>query len=134
MLGRGKGDCFKTVTQKYFANDLCRHLATMCRMYNDYGSVRRDRVEDNLNSVDFAEFQAEGSADEAKKALFSLAEYERECLAIALVRLQQAGGQADNWQRKMAVIRLFCDVTDLYGQLYVVRDMGTRMVQHERTG
>ena len=28
----------------------------MCRMYNDYGSVARNRAEGNLNSVDFPEF------------------------------------------------------------------------------
>ncbi|KKY15986.1 putative ent-kaurene synthase [Diplodia seriata] len=105
-------DCFPLVSQKYFAADLCRHLATMCRMYNDYGSVRRDRVEGNLNSVDFAEFAAttknnrydgggnainngaevngdddndgdeeEEEEEEAKKALFHLAEYEREFMS-----------------------------------------------------
>ncbi|OJD36443.1 ent-kaurene synthase [Diplodia corticola] len=152
-------DCFPLVSQKYFASDLCRHLATMCRMYNDYGSVRRDRLEGNLNSVDFAEFGAgtgstsakaggeqqkqqrdvagdddDDDEEEAKKALFGLAEYERECLGTALARLQQAGGAGGSgggWQRKMAVMRLFCDVTDLYGQIYVVRDMGTRMVQQQ---
>ncbi|KAL1626218.1 hypothetical protein SLS54_003053 [Diplodia seriata] len=188
MLGSGGGggggstnkeeeDCFPLVSQKYFAADLCRHLATMCRMYNDYGSVRRDRVEGNLNSVDFAEFAAyttknnrydgggnainngaevngddddndgdEEEEEEAKKkALFHLAEYERECLGAALARLQQAGqdqaasasasaSAGGGWRRKMAVMRLFCDVTDLYGQVYVVRDMGTRMVRGEGDG
>jgi hypothetical protein len=29
----------------------------MCRMYNDYGSVARDKAERNLNSVNFPEFE-----------------------------------------------------------------------------
>jgi hypothetical protein len=35
---------------------MTRHLAVMCRQYNDYGSLVRDAEEGNLNSIDFAEF------------------------------------------------------------------------------
>ena len=45
-----------SVRQQYLAQDLCRHLATMCRQNNDHGSVLRDQQEGNLNSVDFPEF------------------------------------------------------------------------------
>lgn len=31
-------------------------LATMCRQYNDYGSIVQDRAEKNLNSVNFPDF------------------------------------------------------------------------------
>ena len=56
-LGQWEEDeCFTTVRQKYLAQDVCAHLATMCRMYNDFGSVGRDREENNLNSIDFPDF------------------------------------------------------------------------------
>lgn len=48
--------CFETAEEKYLAQDLCRHLSTMCRMYDDFGSLARDRAETDLNSVNFPEF------------------------------------------------------------------------------
>jgi len=48
---------FANARQCYFLKDACRHLATMCRQYNDLGSVSRDQQERNLNSIDFPEFE-----------------------------------------------------------------------------
>ncbi|KAK8095040.1 hypothetical protein PG997_001725 [Apiospora hydei] len=47
---------FVGARQNYLANALSQHLAAYCRQYNDYGSVARDRAEENLNSLDFPEF------------------------------------------------------------------------------
>ncbi|KAL8787614.1 MAG: hypothetical protein Q9195_007702 [Heterodermia aff. obscurata] len=141
----GGRECFSSVSEKYLASAMCRHLATMCRMYNDYGSVARDRVENNLNSVNFPEFKNVGSInpsddpmDAKKKALLGLAEYERSCLDEALRRLSENGRgsrehhsfQAETVkERQIAIWRMFYDVTDLYGQIYVVRDIASRMVK-----
>jgi hypothetical protein len=40
----------------YLAEDACRHLAALCRMYNDAGSASRDADEGTLNALDFPEF------------------------------------------------------------------------------
>lgn len=40
----------------------------MCRMYNDYGSVQRDKEERNLNSVDFEEFNKRGREAEGENS------------------------------------------------------------------
>ncbi|GBF67142.1 copalyl diphosphate synthase [Trichophyton mentagrophytes] len=137
-LGQGK-DCFGTAEEKYMATSVCNHLSTMCRMYNDYGSVARDKAEGNVNSVNFPELQmlagstGPATMEEKKKALFRLAEYERSCLDDAFKRLQAEGQRAASHmarklhERKMEVWRMFCDVTDLYGQIYVVRDIASRM-------
>ena len=130
--------CFGSIRQSYLAQDVCRHLATMCRQYNDYGSVARDRAEQNLNSVDFHEFctihggggraleatdDGEGADEETKKAeLMWLAEYERECLQLALGKLR-----AEVQETVMNAVDLFVRVTDLYGQIYVARDIASRM-------
>jgi hypothetical protein len=46
LVGPGNGrDCFDSVEGKYIAQDVCRHLASLCRTYNDYGSIIRDRDE-----------------------------------------------------------------------------------------
>jgi len=149
LISKAGESCFRTVKQRYLAEDLCRRLATLCRQYNDYGSIARDRAEINLNSVDFPEFNADLVADgsgkvdvgmvmgttvdkkelrrlvderEARKKadLFWLAEYERECLDTAVGRMEGEVGAAT-----MDRLRLFVHVTDLYGQIYVARDIGS---------
>jgi aphidicolan-16beta-ol synthase/syn-copalyl-diphosphate synthase len=131
-------DAWPIAEQKYLAADLCRHLSTMCRMYNDYGSIRRDQKEANLNSVNFSEFantDAGGVGEEsAKAALFRLAEYERHSVEHAFAQLVDVSVKAGNnaavrnrTASQMGVWRLFVDVTDLYGQIYVVRDIASRM-------
>ena len=151
VAANGKGrDAWRGVREKYVARDLCRHLAAMCRMYNDFGSVGRDREEENLNSVNFLEFHPEGlvggggvvgeckgvrdddganhgvdgemEEERIKKDLFFVAEYEREGLKLAVGKVE--GMVAEATRRAW---RLFVDVTDLYGQVYVARDIASRM-------
>ena len=123
---------FPTSTEKYLSQDLCRHLATMCRMYNDYGSLARDRTERNVNSVNFPEFGADGatvSDDVLKERLWALMEYERECLGLAVGRLEglARSGGGKRGRKVVEAVKMFCDVTDFYGQIYVVRDIASRM-------
>ncbi|RAH55100.1 Ent-kaurene synthase [Aspergillus piperis CBS 112811] len=119
-------DCFTGPLAQYLSQDVCRHLATMCRQYNDYGSMARDREEHNLNSIDFLMV---GKEDEEKERhantctdkrllLLEIAQYERECLELALKRLQPEVSKAawNAWE-------VFLTVTDLYGQIYVARDI-----------
>ncbi|KAL1965541.1 hypothetical protein VTN77DRAFT_5624 [Rasamsonia byssochlamydoides] len=125
-------DCFHGAVQKYLAQDLCRHLASMCRQYNDYGSIARDRAEENLNSVNFPEFHEDGnqdgnqddslSEDRIRGQLVRIANYERECLELAAQKLVQEVAPS-TWK----ALQVFIDVTDLYGQIYVVRDIASRM-------
>ena len=126
-------DCFQTAMEKYLAQDLCLHLAIMCRMYNDFGSVIRDRQDKNLNSVNFVEFGANGTATRdlpIKDELFRLAEYERDCWNQAMARLDTLAQGDGQKKRTLRKLKLFCDVTDLYGQIYVARDIGSR-TQHD---
>ena len=63
-----RGDCFPLLGRKYLAADLCFHLAVMSRMYNDYGSITRDRLEANINSINFPGFHTSPVHDpEAKE-------------------------------------------------------------------
>ena len=154
LAASGPAECFHSAYSNYLAQDLCTHLATMCRQYNDYGSVQRDRDERNLNSINFPDFHianlvkgvvnepasvngikelASTTAseliemnrkrdDELKAALFEIAEYERSCLTMTLQRLKsRIPAQTRN------VLSLFVNVTDLYGQIYVARDIGSRV-------
>ncbi|KAI0535656.1 hypothetical protein GGR58DRAFT_478295 [Xylaria digitata] len=132
-------DCFPSTQEKYYAAAACQHLAAMCRMYNDHGSAVRDHDEANVNSVDFPEFGPRaiesGSSAMARKkeALFEVAQYERSCIEEAFRRLEgHAAGKrsADARARKarqMEIWRMFYNVTDLFGQIYVLRDIGSRL-------
>ncbi|KAL6364112.1 hypothetical protein LRP88_02028 [Fusarium phalaenopsidis] len=109
-VGQGE-ELYPTVTQKYLAAAVSRHLTTMCRMYNDYGSMARDSAERNINSMHFPEFslcdQTLGDGMDAKKqSLAHLAEYEHGCLIQALDML--------DWEY-------------LYDQLYVQKDLSAQL-------
>ncbi|KAK5632715.1 hypothetical protein RRF57_008429 [Xylaria bambusicola] len=132
-------DCFPSTQEKYYAAAACQHLAAMCRMYNDHGSAIRDHDEANVNAVDFPEFGVRviDSGDiemtRKKEALFEVAQYERSCIEEAFRRLEaHAAGtrSADARARKsrqMEIWRMFYNVTDLFGQIYVLRDIGSRL-------
>jgi hypothetical protein len=127
LLSRGTPgqDCFQSSEEKYVAEDLCRHLAAMCRQYNDYGSLQRDRDDKNLNSVNFPEFlrsAATGTDRELKDELFRIAAYERRGLTMAMDRFKELC-TARSAERVIDAISLFVDVTDVYGQIYVLRDI-----------
>ncbi|KAI2463815.1 hypothetical protein F4781DRAFT_440232 [Annulohypoxylon bovei var. microspora] len=135
----GSVDMYGSVRRAYLAEDLCRHLASLCRMYNDCGSLRRDAEECNLNSINFPEFHsnrsplskstgretgAEIEDKKMKSELLWIAEYERRGLKTALALLEEELG--DRGKRTVGALKLFVNVTDLYGHIYVLKDVGTR--------
>lgn len=111
----------------YLAEDVCRHLASLCRMYNDLGSAVRDADEGSLNSLNFPEFFFRQVAPKERKSiaqddLLWIAEHERQGLEMAMKLLGQELGDGYS----MKALRIFVDVTDLYGQLYLLKDIGLR--------
>jgi hypothetical protein len=126
-----------SLPQRYALEDACRHLAAMCRQYNDLGSVARDQEEANLNSVNFLEFSTEETiratttdqlVSRKKRDLLEVAEYERRCLNRILGELKE-----DLDSSTMRKLNLLIGVTDLYGQIYAVRDIGIRGVEAKAT-
>ncbi|KAF2198780.1 Ent-kaurene synthase [Delitschia confertaspora ATCC 74209] len=134
LIGEPGRGVVKSVYQRYVLEDTCRHLATMCRQYNDLGSVVRDYEEKNLNSVNFPEFKdfARSSDEQAskdivkqkKRDLLQISEYERQGLNNALHELEKCTEEEVSEK-----LKLFVQVTDLYGQIYVARDIGIRRVE-----
>ncbi|KAI3393844.1 hypothetical protein diail_3571 [Diaporthe ilicicola] len=125
---------FDSVEAKYYADDLCRHITNVTRIYNDCGSIARDAAEKNLNSVNFPEF-AITAAGSDRLALHALGEYERACcqaafaqLEAALVRTAANSAERAQKRRRLAVWQVFLDTADLYGQIYVIRDFTARSV------
>jgi hypothetical protein len=130
LVGEGRGSLSFNMQQLYALEDACRHLAAMCRQYNDLGSVLRDKEERNLNSINFPEFVVDDKDTAAteeelvgrkKRDLLAVAEYERRCLDRVLGELELIMDC-----KTMEKLRLLVQVTDLYGQIYVVSDIGIR--------
>ena len=138
-------DCFGSIRQKYLAQELCTHLAVMSRLYNDFGSLNRDRIEANVNSINFPEFhrclnQVDTCTETAdyerklKNELLKLAESERQSADMAsetflrdLEGTFEAGGRQRK-ENKVNAIKLFIGVTRLYADLYIARDLSNRIV------
>lgn len=127
---------FRGARQHYVAGALSRHLANLCRQYNDWGSVGRDRAENNVNSVNFVEFHEPPGGDLGKDArdekalkadLFAVAEFERECLNHAVSKLGAQVRAGPRGKLKMDALGVFIDTVDLYGQIYVARDITNRV-------
>lgn len=124
----------------YLAEDVCRHLATLCRIYNDAGSLGRDIEEQNLNSLNFPEFTRVNAKDgrdglmqeggcvknKMMKELLWIGEYERGCMQRALEGLEEFMGDMPRGGKLLEAVKLFISFTDLYGQIYVLKDVGTR--------
>lgn len=108
----------------YIAEDVSRHLSSLCRMYNDWGSARRDLDEGNLSSINFAEFQrpTTKTIGHVRDEVMWIAEYERRGLETALRELEvRLSGYGDGGA-SMDAVRFFVNVTDLYGQIYIIKD------------
>ena len=130
MLDLPSKSTMSNVVVRYIAQDVSRHLATLCRQYNDAASLTRDLMEKNLNSVNFPEFNLEADSkaptefnssqwkDSVKKELLEVAEYERACLDKALLDFERLVDP-----KLGSSVRVFVDVTDLYGQLYQAKDV-----------
>ncbi|KAI1320899.1 Ent-kaurene synthase [Xylariaceae sp. FL0255] len=132
LINALQGEVYMNSKTAYVADDVARHLASLCRMYNDYGSVARDQAECNLNSVNFPEFHVGVGCNNSEvqvglqgimSELMDVAEYERSILDHAMKQLSNKLGS----DKVMEAVALFVDVTDLYGQIYVQRDIGTPM-------
>ncbi|KAF2706117.1 Ent-kaurene synthase [Pleomassaria siparia CBS 279.74] len=114
-------DPLPNVTARYTGQSLSLQLGRMCRQYNDYGSLGRDQEERNLNSLNFPWFRG-NTVEDAKRSLMGLAEYERRCMMLSLDQLRTVVED-----RTWRAIRAFVDVTDLYGQIYVLKDLTNKM-------
>lgn len=120
---------FPTPTTRYLATDFAERVALMSRMYNDLGSIARDRAEGNVNCVDFAELNDSQSPEIAKRRLVELAQYERDAAGWIGARLvgELRNGEERDKGRKVDAVRLLLGVSELYADMYEVRDLSNRL-------
>ncbi|MCJ1351567.1 MAG: hypothetical protein MMC33_001551 [Icmadophila ericetorum] len=158
LISKPGVSCFEGPQAQYFSQSLTRHLATMCRQYNDYGSAARDAEEGNLNSLNFPEFsrgskehvterngiangksknngrviltQSSHSPKDVKNDLMAIAEFERTCMQLALQNLTRMVPSPCT----MKALEVFIDVTDLFGQIYVLKDLSNKVEMRAEGG
>ncbi|KAK8109443.1 Ent-kaurene synthase [Apiospora kogelbergensis] len=138
IMVRPHMNAFSSPRTAYAVEDVFRHLASLCRIQNDYGSITRDRIEGNLNSMDFPEFYQGPSPNSrptkegdlapgqsVKDDLLWIADYERWGLDASMARLEKEM----NNDKLADYLRLFIHVTDLYGMIYLQKDVSSWKVQ-----
>ena len=138
LVSKPGEEFFRSVKSKYFAQAAVKHLATLCRQYNDYGSISRESAEHSLNSLTFPDFFEDDSnhhcsdtgaavvksaeaAEKRKANLYELAEFECQNLERALSVLEQ---EVDN--KTMGKVMLFVNATKVYGQICLSKDIASR--------
>jgi hypothetical protein len=121
LLG-SRSDYFPNSEISYVAQDCCSRTSAICRMYNDYGTLARDRTERNLNSVCFPEFDGEEKTDtKLQKELLKLARYEKKLLDLSFQELERLCGTRH--RRIYDMTKLFYSVSRLYNEIYESRDI-----------
>ena len=120
-----------TPAAKYLHADFNTRLAVFTRMYNDYGSAARDMEEGNVNCINFYDINDGKDVETAKKRLLELARYERDAArwvgARLMHELRRGKGKDKDKGRKADAVGWFLGVTELYAELYEVRDLSNRL-------
>ncbi|RAK90792.1 terpenoid cyclases/Protein prenyltransferase [Aspergillus costaricaensis CBS 115574] len=138
LSGEEGAVCFEDSPQsRYVSRSVIRHLATMCRQQNDYGSAIRDTDEGNLNSLNFPEFSPPASISSEdpepvrkyptqamKDQLLVIAKVERAYVHLGLRLLEQLDTVPE---QVLASFKVFINVTDLFGQVYLRKDLSNRV-------
>ena len=130
-IRRGGADTFRSVKQKLTAHSMNAHIGAFCRMYNDYGSIARDRAESNLNSLNFPEFfegtgenDGERGLEKAKKTLLEAAVHERkrakEEMEEVCAELEREGREGMEISR---CLKVYMGACEQFSDMYLTRDV-----------
>jgi len=149
---KSKQDCFPGPLLKYHASDLASHLAVMSRLFNDWSSLHRDLDEGNVNSLHFPEFWSpsddehesngglsieDDQVKDFRATLLCLSEFERQASRLAMTKLaeqmraeQERSCTGAEMAHRIRAIELFTYVTELFADMYLVRDLTNRVHSH----
>jgi hypothetical protein len=123
LLSNGE-DFLHNLEIKYIAQDCVARLSVLARMWNDYGSLSRDRKEVNLNSMFFPEFVGDNenkSDKELRMELERVANYEKRRLESSFTELEKVCGSEGS--RVYGAVNIFSNITDIYNEIYRIRDV-----------
>lgn len=121
----------RSAEEQYLFQDIWMHLSNKARMENDRASLKRDRDEKNLNSLDFPEFSEEANLD-ARKQISNILTYEKKCCQIALEELEKTTGKAKSTD--VEALRFYYFLTDLYNDIYTLKDISSESEYLDRVG
>lgn len=137
---RNGTECFSNIKQKLMAYKMNSHIGAFCRIYNDFGSIIRDRDECNLNSVNFPEFfvsnstelqqpeKDEDQLERAKQALLEAGSFERRCAIEAANTLYVELEDEGEAGRKLSdAIRVYIGSCEQFSDMYLTRDVTNRV-------
>ncbi|KAJ7844422.1 Ent-kaurene synthase [Mycena olivaceomarginata] len=118
-------DAFPTPELNFIAQDCITHMAVLCRIWNDWGSMKRDIAERNINGMNFPEFA--GMAEEQVKAqMRRISDYERNCLGASLADLRKSAketmGDAKG-NKCVDSFELFFRGAEVYNAIYEFKDI-----------
>ena len=129
VVSKSSAEWFDNTRIQYLFQAVARHLGTMTRMQNDFGSIGRDRAEGNLNSVDFADFTSKNCVTtdfERKETLGRLIDFERSCLHHSVAYLKPLLPRD-----MMDALAMWIDLIELFGEIYAVKDISTWLKSQE---
>ncbi|KAJ7096213.1 hypothetical protein C8R44DRAFT_813352 [Mycena epipterygia] len=118
-------DVFPTPELKFIAQDCITHMSVLCRIWNDWGSMRRDIAERNINGMNFPEFAGMTEVD-IKAQMRRISDYERKCLHSSLTDLRSRArehmgeAQGDTWAD---AFELFFRGAEVYNAIYELKDI-----------
>lgn len=127
-------DVFRTPEEQYIVEDFCRHAAAEVRLWNDYGSIERDKAEGVLNLIDVLSLSssrpsANGITGDTLdrhckvESLTKMAQYEdrhvRLCLEQLETLLQENDAQRASYI--MSRLHMHATVTHVWAEMYSLR-------------
>ncbi|KAF7375139.1 Ent-kaurene synthase [Mycena sanguinolenta] len=109
----------------FIAQDCITHMAVLCRIWNDWGSMKRDVAERNISGMNFPEF-AGMTEEQIKAQMRRISDYERRCLHASLADLRQAAkevmGEAKG-NKCVDSFEFFFRGAEVYDAIYEFKDI-----------
>lgn len=124
LLSNDSSRASPSAEERYIVQDICIHLSVKARMENDRASITRDRKEENLNSLDFSEFNSgtNSALEDAKGQLTRVVEFEKKAIEMGLERLRQVARNKSG-EELVNALEFYYFLTDIYGDVYAMRDI-----------
>lgn len=135
-------DVFRTPEEQYIVEDFCSHAAAEVRLWNDYGSIERDKAEGVLNSIDVLNLScprpsANGiTGDKSDRpckvvSLKKMAHYENRHVRLCLEQLETVLQENDAHRASsiMSRLHMHATVTQVWAEMYSLRQFSAASPQ-----
>ncbi|KAL4974589.1 terpenoid cyclases/protein prenyltransferase alpha-alpha toroid [Aspergillus desertorum] len=113
---------FRTAKEKYLAERLWRQMSIEGRLWNDFGSIERDRLAANLNSANFLESESDS---DVRTQLVQLADFERKYALLCLRNLTQLL-ESSGRRRISLYLQMYSRCCEIYNETCVNYAFGSK--------